>query len=132
MNKTILALAALGLMSAFTAKAGDVPPEKFAHLTALITSDSEKARSFVRMLLQDIGDSSGVGDCSVFVKKTVGGNSYLVAKVVLETNGVQAIWRAVIPADFSTFDVVPEPVWQDIVKKGDDAPLKARLLDPNS
>lgn len=97
MKRTILALAALGLMSAFSVKAGDVPPANIAHLTALITSDSEQARSFIQFMLKNIGDTSDVGDCSVFVKKTVGANSYLVAKVVLETDGLQDVWRAVSP-----------------------------------
>jgi hypothetical protein len=130
MKTTILALAAISLMGAFTAKAA--PPEQIAQITAMITSDREKARAFVKLELQDIGDTSGVGDCSVFVKKTVNGNSYLVAKVVLQTNGVQDVWRAVISADISTFAAVPEAVWQYIVKTGDDRPLKARALDPNS
>lgn len=51
-----------------------------ADVIALITTNSEKARSWIKFALKNMGDTSGVGDATVFVKKTVGKTDYWVGK----------------------------------------------------
>jgi hypothetical protein len=82
--------------------------------------------------LDSIGGNSGIGDCTVFVRKTINPNSYLVSRLTLMKDNVQAEWRCVLPEDFYNFNVVPESAWKIIVKLNDDKALAPRDFDPNS
>ncbi len=128
----ILSVALALAMSAIPLQAQSIDAAK-AKVVSLITSDSDKARVFVQVSLKDMGDSSGVGDCSVFVKKEIGKTSYWVARVTLsDPSGEQSMWRAVVTEDLSYFNAVPEKIWKVIVKTGNNKLLQPRDLDPNS
>lgn len=134
MKNPLLLLTALASLTIANSvlQASPVQDAQVAQLVTLITSDAEKARGFVMILLKRIGDNSGVADCSVFVKKTVGPTDYWVAKAVLaDSDNVQAIWRVVLPMDLSNISIVPDALWPHIVATHDNKAIDARVLNPN-